>query len=255
MTRGTLWKGSVHFGDISVEVKLHAAVREERIQFHLLHRPDGVRLHQQMICAYEKKPVPPEEQIKGYELEGTGKYIIVDPEELAPADPESSRIIEVHEFVRAGQLDPLFFGRAYNLEADGDGYGELLEAMRETGVAGICTWTMRKRSYLGALLPGGKMLRLCALRYGDEVIAANSLELQEIAVSEKEVRIGRDLIGQLTAPFAPQKFEDEHQKKLHRLIEKKARGEEAGLPRPRLLEPTSPEKLLEALEASLRKVA
>jgi DNA end-binding protein Ku len=87
------------------------------------------------------------------------------------------------------------------------------------------------------------------------VLAASSLGLKEIPVSEKEVSIGRDLIGQLTAPFAPEKFEDEHLKKLRGLIEKKARGEEVGLPRPRLLEPTSPEKLLEALEASLRKVA
>jgi DNA end-binding protein Ku len=87
------------------------------------------------------------------------------------------------------------------------------------------------------------------------VIPAASLELQEIPVSEKELKIGSDLINQLTAPFQPQKFENEHQNRLQKQIEKKARGEKNAVLRPRLLKPTAPDKLLEALEASLKKVA
>jgi DNA end-binding protein Ku len=122
-------------------------------------------------------------------------------------------------------------------------------------MAGICTWTMRKRSYLGALQMNGKRLRLNTLRYADEVISVNSLELLEIPLAEKELKIGSDLIDQLTAPFQPQKFENEHQKKLQQLIDKKARGEKIAVLRPRRLKPTSSDKLLQALEASLRKVA
>jgi DNA end-binding protein Ku len=256
MAGRTLWKGSIRFGDTSVPVKLHAAVKEERIQFHLLHRRDGVRLHQLMVCAYEKKPVPAEAQTKGFEVE-EGKYILVDPEELDETAPEGSRAIEVYEFVRTDEIDPLFLERVYYLEPDGilGGYGELLEVLQEMQVAGICTWTMRKRSYLGALQACGKILRLSTLRYADEVIAVSSLELQEFPVSEKEVKIGRDLIGQMTAPFQPEKFENEHQKKLQQLIEKKARGEKVAVLRPRVLQPTASDKLLEALEASLKKVA
>lgn len=69
MPSGTIWKGTIHFGETDVPVKLHSAVREERIQFHLLHRRDRVRLHQQMICTCEKIPVPHEEQVKGFEVE------------------------------------------------------------------------------------------------------------------------------------------------------------------------------------------
>ena len=86
-------------GDVDVPVKLHTAVKEERIQFHLLHKRDHVKLHQQMICAYEKVPVPVEEQAKGFEVE-EGKYILVDPAELEQTEPEDSRMIEVHEFVK-----------------------------------------------------------------------------------------------------------------------------------------------------------
>jgi DNA end-binding protein Ku len=209
-----------------------------------------------MICAYEKKPVPAEAQARGFEVE-EGKYILVDPEELDAAAPENGREIEVHEFVGAGQIDPLFFDRVYSLEPDGvlEGYDGLAAALREMDAAGICTWTMRKRTYFGALQARGKVLRLRTLRYADEVIAVSSLDLREIPVSEREVKIGRDLILQMTAPFLPGKFENEHQKKLRQLIEKKARGEKVAVLRPRRLRPTPPDKLLEALEASLKKIA
>jgi DNA end-binding protein Ku len=114
---------------------------------------------------------------------------------------------------------------------------------------------MRKRSYFGALQASGKVLRLNTLRYADELISVDSLGLQDIAVSEKELKIGSDLINQLAAPFQPQKFENEHQKKLQQLIEKKARGEKIAVLRPRLLQPTASDQLLQALKASLKKVA
>lgn len=255
---GTIWKGYIHFGDTDVPVKLHTAVKEERIQFHLLHKSDLVRLHQQMICAYEKVPVPPEAQIKGFEVE-EGKYIVVDPDELDQTTPESSRMIEVHEFVKSEQIDPIFLERVYYLEPDSDifaeGYSEFVAALQELGVAGICSWTMRKRSYLGALQASGGILRLNTLRHADEVISVKSLELPEIPVTEKELKIGSDLINQLTAPFEPQKFVNEHQIRLQKLIDKKARGEKVVLLRPRLLQPTAPDQLLQALEASLKKAA
>jgi DNA end-binding protein Ku len=256
MAGGTLWKGFIHFGDTDVPVKLHTAVREERIQFHLIHGSDQVKLHQQMICAYDKQPVPTEEQSKAFEVED-GKYIIIDPEELEQTTPESNRAIEVHEFVRTEQIDPLLLDRVYYLEQDllGKGYVALVEALKEMEVAGICTWTMRKRSYLGALQARGNILRLNTLRYADDVIAVESLGLQDMALSEKELKIGGDLINQLTAPFEPRKFENEHQKKLQDMIEKKARGEKIAVLAPRRLKPTEPDELLKVLEASLKKAA
>jgi len=256
MAAGTIWKGYIHFGDSNVPVKLHSAIREERIQFHLLHRRDEVKLRQQMICAYEKQPVPVEEQTKGFEVE-EGKYIIVDPEELEQTAPESSRVIEVRKFVKTGQIDPIFLERVYYLEPDINlkGYNALVGVMKEMDVEGICTWTMRKRSYIGALRTKGKILRLNTLRYADEVISVKSLELQKFSLSEKELQIGSELINKLTAPFQPRKFENEHEKKLRNLIDKKARGEKIAILRPRRLKPTAPDKLLQALEASLKKVA
>ncbi len=259
MAGATIWKGYIHFGDTDVAVKLHSAVREERIQFHLLHARDQVRLRQQMVCALEKQPVPAEEQSKGFEVE-EGKYLIMNPEDLEQATPESNRMIEVREFVKSGQIDPLFVDRVYYLEPDstgiqGKGYGALVRALKDMDVAGICTWTMRKRTYFGALQASGKILRLNTLRYADEVVPAASLGLQDMALSEKELKIGVELIKQLSGPFEPQKFVNEHQKKLQDMIEKKARGENIAVLPPRRLKPTESDNLLQVLEASLKKAA
>ena len=259
MAGTTVWKGYIHFGDLDVPVKLHTAVREERIQFHLLHGRDQIRLRQQMVCSYDKQPVPAEERSKGFEVE-EGKYVIVDAAEFEQTAPESSRMIEVHEFVKNGQIDPIFLDRLYYLEPDiadiqGKGFNALVKDMNELDVAGICTWIMRKRSYFGALQTRGKMLRLNTLRYADEVIPVASLELQDVPLSEKELKIGSELIEKLTVPFEPQKFENEHQKKLRDMIERKARGEKIAVLVPRRLKPTESDHLLQALEASLKKAA
>lgn len=256
MVGATIWKGAIQLGDTEIAVKLHAAVKEERIQFHLLHRRDGVKLHQQMICAYDKKPVPAADQIKGFEVE-KGKYVLVDPTELEQTAPEGSRQIEVHEFIKSGGIDPIFLEHVYYLEPEGhpEGYGSLVAALQELGAEGICTWTMRKRSYLGALQARGGILRLNTLRYADEVMPVAALELPDMPMAERELQIGSDLINQLSAPFEPHKFVNEHQQKLQRLIEQKARGEKIRVLRPRLLKPTAADQLLEALEASLKKVA
>jgi DNA end-binding protein Ku len=256
MSGRALWKGNIRFGEVEVPVKLHTAVKEERIQFHLLHRRDHVKLKQQMVCAYEKVAVPPEEQTRGFELE-EGKFILIDPEELEQTEPEESRTIELHEFVKTGQIDPLFLERVYYLEPDihTKKYKGLAAALKEMDVEGICTWTMRKRSYVGALQVNGNILRLSTLRYADEVIPAKFLELEHVPLSEKELKIGSDLINQMAAPFQPEKFVNEHQKKLQHLIDKKTRGERIAILHPKLLRSTSSDKLLEALEASLKKVA
>lgn len=256
MAGGTVWKGIIHFGDMDVPVKLHTAVGGERIQFHLLHERDQTRVRQQMICALEKRPVPAEEQARGYEVE-EGKYILVDPEELEQTAPESDRMIDVREFVPTAQIDPLFLGRVYYLEPDREaqGYAALAASLKALEVSGICTWTMRKRSYLGALQASGKVIRLSTLRYADEVVAVESIDLEDVPLTEKELKIGSDLIAQLTVPFEPRKYENEHDRKLQQMIEKKARGEAIVVRPPRRLMPTEPDNLLQVLEASLKKAA
>lgn len=256
MERRAIWKGSIHFGKMDIPVKLHTAVREERVQFNLLHKSDHVRLKQQMICAHENVPVPTEEQIKGFQLDD-GRYVLIEEEELKEMEPESSRTIEVHEFVDPGQIDPIFISRGYYLEPDGKSkeYQLLARAMQDLGMLGICSWTMRKREYFGMLEVRSGILRLSTLRYADDVVSTKDLDLPSVKLSEKELAIAGDLIGRLTASFQPEKFINEHQQKLQALIDKKARGEKIAILKPKRKKPTPPDNLLKVLEASLKKVA
>ncbi|MGV8056570.1 MAG: Ku protein [Smithellaceae bacterium] len=256
MAGRAIWKGNIHFGVIDVPVKLHVSTKEERIQFHLLHKSDHTRLQQQMVCTYEKTPVPREDQIRGFKLDD-GRYLLIEHDELEQAEPEDSRAIEVHEFVKSAAIDPVFISRSYYLTPDTKAkeYRALAAAIDGMGLSGICTWTMRKHPYLGSLQMQENILLLSTLRFADEVIPVADLELQKIPLSEKELQIGHDLIDRMTAPFQPQKFADEHQKKLQTLIDKKVRGKKIRILRPRHLKPTASDKLLEALEASLKKVA
>jgi DNA end-binding protein Ku len=250
----TIWIGNIHFKDINVPVKLHTTVQQNRVQFHLLHKTDRIRLRQQMICAYEKIPVLKTEELKGFQIDKR-KFIIMDPEEFEQTEPESSRTIDVHEFVDPGEIDPVFMEKTYYLEPEvpGKAYGALAAALKEMNALGVCTWAMRKRSYLGALKSDGKILKLTVLRYADEIIQVQSLGIQEYSLSEKELAIAGELIGKLTVHFQPEKYINEHQKKLQAMIEKKAHGEKFVVLKPRRLKSTAPGKLLDVLEESLRK--
>lgn len=256
MTARALWKGYIHFGEFDIPVKLHTAVRERRIQFNLLHMSDHIRLRQQMVCAYEHIPVPGEEQVRGFELED-GRYVLLDERDLDSITPESSRMIEVHEFVESGQIDPAYFEKIYYLGPDTspDSYGLFVQSLSKAGMTGICTWTMRKRSYFGAIQTRGNVITLTTLRYADEVILAESLDLPAVQLSEKELKVGADLVKALSGPFEPDKFENEHQKKLQEMIDRKASGEKITLLRPKRKKATASDKLLETLEASLKKVS
>jgi DNA end-binding protein Ku len=250
-----IWKGLLQFGPYTIPVKLHTAVREQRVQFHLLHDKDQVRLSQQMVCAYEHIPVPREEQVKGFEIED-GKFVIIEDKELERFEPEESRTIEIHEFVPAGDIDPLYREKVYYLGPDASQkeYSVLAHALSDMGMEGICTWTMRKRSYVGSVRSSRGMLRLTTLRYADEVIAVESLGLPEVSLSDKELKVGADLVQALTGPFQPDRFENEHQKKLQEMIDRKAAGEKISILRPKKKKATAPDRLLETLEASLKKV-
>ena len=256
MARRAIWKGYLHFGGIDVPVKLHTTVREQRIQFHLLHKRDGIRLKQQMVCAYEQVPVSSEEQVRGYQIE-EGRYVLIRNDELDMLDPENNRMIEVHEFVKSREIDPIYYDRAYYLEPDIKNgiFRMLMNALRELDIGGICTWTMRKRTYIGALQAFNTSLRLNSIHYADEIISTSSLDLTDTAVSQKEREIGIQLINQMSGSFRPEEFTNEHQKKLQDLIDRKTRGEKITILRPKRVKTTAPDTLLETLKAGLKRVA
>src|ERR1700758_1062162 len=130
----TVWKGHLTFGLVSLPVKLYSAARGESISFNQLHKTDGSRIKQVIYCQAEDKPIPRSEIVKGYEYE-KGKYVVVDDEEIRKVAPKTAKVMEIQEFVKADDVDPIFLESSYYMAPEEGGekpYSLLFAALKET---------------------------------------------------------------------------------------------------------------------------
>jgi DNA end-binding protein Ku len=252
-----IWSGSISFGLVNIPVKMHTAVREDRISFHMLHDQDKVRLQRKMVCPEDGKEVHPEHTVKGYEV-AKGQYVIVQQNELQGCAPEKTRSIEITDFVELAQIDPIYFDRAYYLtpaEHAAKPYRLLLEAMQRSGRVGIARIVMHDKEYLAALRTKGDALCLSTMHFGNEIVGIDQLgDLPTAKVGDKELKAADQLIESLLTDFDPAKYHDEYKACVMKMIEKKANGEQivmehATHPRAAGKAPD----LMAALQASLAK--
>ena len=113
----TVWKGHLTFGLVSLPVKLYSAARGESISFNQLHKTDGSRIKQVIYCQAEDKPIPRSEIVKGFEYE-KDRYVVLDDEELKKVAPSTAKVMEVQEFVKAEEVDPIYFETSYYMAPD-----------------------------------------------------------------------------------------------------------------------------------------
>ena len=229
----SVWKGTISFGLVSVPIKLFAAARYSHISFHEVHRECGHRVQQQLYCPYDKRVVSRDEIVMGYEVD-EDKMVIVDREELKKLQPASSSSMEILQFVQLSDVDPIFFETSYFSvpeEAGRRGYTLLLETMEELKVAALAQVTMHQRERTVILRPYRHGLTLHTLYYPNEIhdVAgygknnATNLKKPEIALAEQFAK-------GLVAPFHPEKFHDEYQERVKKLIESKEKGTAAPKP-------------------------
>src|SRR5216683_634480 len=167
----TIWKGHLTFGMVSFPVKLYSAARSESISFNQLHKSDGSRVKQVLYCQAEDKPIPRSEIVKGYEYE-KDKYVVIDDEDIKKVAPKTAKTMEVLEFVKASEVDAIFFESSYYMAPDEAGekpYALLFEALRQTGMVGVASIAMHNREHVVILRPGGKGILLHTMYYNDEI--------------------------------------------------------------------------------------
>jgi DNA end-binding protein Ku len=255
MAMRAIWKGIIHFGSVRIPVKFYAAVQEVRVEFKLLHQEDNSPIKQEMVCSVEGIPVPADHQVKGVEL-AEGEYVVVEPGELASLEPEPGRDIEVRTFVTHSDLDERFLERPYYLAPDQDNrlYALFQQALVQTKRAGICRWTMRKRSYWGAVQAIDGMLVMTTLRNHEEVIPTSAFDVPPATLTEREQKLALYLIDELTGDFTPDQYQPVYYQRVQELVARKAAGEEVKVPEPVITPPTPEKELAKMLEASIEKV-
>ncbi|MEQ1353241.1 MAG: Ku protein [Candidatus Acidiferrum sp.] len=229
----SVWKGSISFGLVSVPIRLFAAGRYSHISFHEVHRECGHRVKQQLYCPYDKRVVSRDEIVMGYEVD-EDKMVIVDRQELKKLQPASSSLMEILQFVKLSDVDPIYFETSYFSVPEEEGrrgYTLLLETMEEMQVAAIAQVTMHQRERTVIVRPYRHGLTLHTLYYPSEIRDVAGYGKNSAAnLKKQEVSLAEQFAKELVAPFRPEQFHDEYQAQVKKLIESKEKGTAA--PRP-----------------------
>ena len=223
------WKGYLKIGELTCPVALHTAVSTaERIAFHTLNRATGHRVHREFVDAESGDPVPREAQAKGYEI-AKDQYVMLEPDEIAAAVPESDKTLRVEAFIACGDIDDVYFDRPYYLvpgSADAEAFAVIREGMGRTGTAALarCVLFRRVRSLL--VRPHELGLIATTLKFDYEVRSAKKAfaDVAKAKVKGEMLELANHIIATKTGEFDPAGFEDRYEKAVAELVRAKLEG-------------------------------
>ena len=228
-----IWKGAIAFGLVNIPVALSSAESRPDVQFHMVDSKNHARIRYERVNAETGEEVPWDRLVKGYEHDN-GQFILLSDEDLDAVQPKLTKTIEITEFVKLDDIDPMLFDKPYYLEPDKRGrkaYALLREALRKSGKAGISRVVIRTREYLSAMFVRDDVLILMLLRFPQEIKSAAKLDLPASAdeqwqPAKKEMDLALRLVDEMTTKWKPEEFHDEYREALLDYIEKKIAGGE-----------------------------
>jgi len=258
----TTWNGSISFGLVNIPIGLAPATapaaRQSDVSFRMLHRACMTPIKQKRWCPVHDVEVGPDELVRGWEV-AKGQFVPVEDEELETLEQRgTSRSIDITRFVKAEDVDPIYFDRTYYLvpagtEAQRRPYALLLQAMREQDVIGIGSFVLAGKEKLAAVRPKGDALALETLFVAEDVKSQEEIDeaIGATAVKKEELKLAEQLISGLLGEFDPEEeLKSEYRSSLRELLEAKVEGREIAEPAPS--EPETPViDLMEALRASV----
>ena len=248
----SMWKGAISFGLVTIPVSVYPATEEKTLRFNQLHDADGGRIRYKRVCEKDGEEVTFEHIVKGYEVE-KDRYVVLTEDDFDAIPVESSRAIDIQQFVDLEQIDPVLFKKSYYLVPDKTGakaYALLREAMSQDGRVGIAKVSFRDREHLAALRFKDDAFVLETMYWPDEIREADFGDVDVHAtVRDQELEMARQLIESLTGEWSPDVYTDEYREALQRIVEAKINGEEIEVV---AAEPTAKVvDLMEALKASV----
>jgi DNA end-binding protein Ku len=230
-----IWKGSVAFGLVNIPVELRTAIRADHISFRMLHEKDLSPIKYERVCEAEGEPVPWNEIVKGYEYQ-KGKFVVLTDEDFKAARLESSKTIDIMDFVQQDEIDPRYFETPYYLvPAKGaeKSYALLREAIRNSGAVGIGKVIIRQTQHLAGIKVLGDALVLEIMRFSNELVDASEYTFPSREnVRPQEVKMAEQLIESLAEPFDPSRYTDDYRANVMKLIKAKMRGKKIKVEEP-----------------------
>jgi DNA end-binding protein Ku len=234
MAARSLWNGAIRFGLVNVPIKVYGAASSKQIRFREVHVTDGAPLEHRRLCSKEDKEIPYDEVVRGYET-SPGRYVVLTKDEIQAPARERGKTIDLEDFVPADQIDPVFYDTPYWLgpqkDAD-DAYAVLLAALEKTGLVGIGRFALRTREQLVALYPVDGALRISTMRFHDEVVEPDDLDMPQPQkkVSDKEAKMADALVSSLRTEFDPAEYDDTYRERVLEVVEAKAAGRQVVVP-------------------------
>ena len=251
----TIWKGAISFGLVNIPVKLFPATENKSVKFNYIHKECNSPINYKKICPVCNREVTQEEIVRGFEYE-KGRYVIINEEDMDSLPTQTTKTVDIIDFVDLAEIDPIYFSKPYFLapaEGGQKAYHLLKEAMKQTGKIAVAkVVTIRSTENLVCLRVYENTVMMETMYYPDEIRSPQSLpELSgEISLHENEIKMANQLINNLSGKFDPKKYKSNYRESLMKLIEAKVAGEQIQVP------PTPDQgnvvDLMEALKASLK---
>ena len=245
----TVWKGAISFGLVTIPVKLHAATEDKGIKLRQIHDKCKKPIKQEKVCPICNEDVDSKSLVKGYEY-ATDRFAVVTDAELDGLKSDiGEKAVDIVEFVKLKEIDPVYFDKTYYLAADTNSkaYALLREALAKSKKIGIAKITIRSKERLAAVRVLNDHLVLETLHFPDEVRSTVDLpQITNVKLTAKEKEIALTLIEQLTAEFEPTKYHDEYRERLEKLIKSK-------IPK-NAEQPSNVINLMDAMEKSIASI-
>lgn len=247
------WKGFIKFGEVSCPVALYtAASLAERISFNVLNRKTGNRVRREFVDGDTGDVVERDDQVKGYEIDD-GRYVILEPEEVAAAIPDSDKTLTIEAFIPCPQIDNVYFDKPYYLAPDKMGaaaFALLREGMEKEKVVAIARTVLFRRLRTVLIRPHNDGLIASTLNFDYEVRSPEEAfeELPDLKIKGEMLELAEHIIGTKTGTFDASKFDDRYEAAVTELVKAKIEGR--SLPKRKAPVASKPGDLLKALRES-----
>jgi DNA end-binding protein Ku len=251
-----IWKGTISFGLVNIPIALYPATKREELHFRLLRKTDLSPVNYKRVAEKDGKEVPWDQIVKGYEYE-KGKYVILRDEDFQRVDLEATQTVDIQDFVKVAEIDPIFFYKPYFLEPQKGGdkaYALLRDALADGKKVGIAKVVIKTREYLAGVKAEDSALVLELMHFADELADPSKLHVpKKIEVGKREKEMAKALVDGMTSKWNPKKYHDDYREALMEVIEEKVEsgGKEIAEKPKKAPKPTKVIDLVSVLQQSL----